>query len=58
MSPATLPSPSNISYFTALIFKADVINFIKVRTLKELFETVEIHKNFDYLKEIGLINKV
>ena len=28
--------------------------YYKANNLKELFETVEIHKNFNYLKEIGL----
>ena len=32
--------------------------YYKVNTLKELFETVEIHNIFDYLKEIGLFNKI
>ena len=54
-------SQSNIFYFTVLIFKTHPINIIffrKVNALKELFEKVEIHNIFDYLKEFGLFNKI
>ena len=32
--------------------------YFKVNTLKELFETIEIHKIFNFLKEIGLFYKI
>ena len=32
--------------------------YYKVNSLKELFETIEIHNIFSYLKEIGLFNKI
>ena len=39
-------------------FKTSRDKHYKVNTLKELFETVEIRHIFDYLKEIGLFNKI
>ena len=32
--------------------------YYKVNSLKELFETIVIHNIFNYLKEIGLFNKI
>ena len=32
--------------------------YYKVNSFKELFETIEIHNIFSYLKEIGLFNKI
>ena len=39
-------------------FQNSYDKYYKVNTLKELFETIEIHKTFSYLKEIGLFNKI
>ena len=39
-------------------FEVSAIQFFRVNSLKELFDTVEPVKIFSFLKEIGIYNKI